>query len=94
MFTRIYNQNRLPPVAVVMVTDIFSIESSTGMLYPLSVNPAELLFFLLVLVEPVDTVASPSNVPIVKLLTFSSSLALLNIMAKPEVLLARSRKAG
>ena len=94
MFTHIYNKNRLPPVAVVMVTDIFSIESSTGMLYRLSVNPAVLLFFLLVLVEPVDTVASPSNVPIVKLLTYSSSPALLNIMARPEVLLARSRKAG
>ena len=77
-----------------MVTDIFSIESSTGMLYRLSVDPPALLFFLLFLVEPVDTIASPSNVPIVKLLTFSSSPALLNTMARPEVLLARSRKAG
>ena len=94
MFTHIYNKNRLPSVAVVMVTDIFSIESSTGMLYRLSVDPAELLFFLLFLVEPVDMIASPSNVPIVKLLNFSSSSALLNTMARPEVLLARSRKAG
>lgn len=93
-YLQLPNKYRVPSVAVFMVTDIFSIESSTGMVYRLPVNPAELLFFLLVLFEPVDTIVSPSNVPIVKLVTWSNSPALLNMMARPEVLLARSRKAG
>lgn len=93
-YLQLLNKYRVPSVAVFMVTDSFSIESSTGMVYRLSVNPTELLFFLRVLFEPVDTIVSPSNVPIVKLVTCSNSPALLNMMARPEVLSARSRKAG
>ena len=92
-YTFIFTKLIVPPAAVLMVTDIFSIESSTGILYRLTEDPSALLFVLRLMVDPSPTILSPSNVPIVKLATCSSSPTLLNIIARPEVLFARSLKA-
>lgn len=45
----------VPSTAVFMVTNIFSTESSTGMVYRLSVGPLGLLLFLLPLFDPTVT---------------------------------------
>ena len=81
-------------LAVLTVTTIFSMESSTGMLYRLSPAGPALLFFLLDTFDPKLTTLLPSSEPPVREFNRSNSPSLASAMTWPEVASASWRKAG
>ena len=80
----------------VVVTDmvIFSIDSSTGMLYRLLTAPSVFRFFLPDIFEPTLITLAPSSTPPVKSFSSSNSHWSFNKIAWPEVNSASSLKAG
>ena len=79
---------------VLTVTNSFSMDSSTGMLYRLSAAPPTLRFFLPDMFEPMLMTLVPSSTPPVNPSSFSSSQWSFNKIACPDVNSASSLNAG